>query len=93
MPITPNKRSIDRAIKHLGVEVHGKYGDGCYYFCSLKTGNTLDATSVYAARFNQLPLERWVKEAEESIKEDGGRADEPDKDFNQVISLRGHGNY
>ena len=56
---------INRAIKHLGLEIVHKRGSGYSYFLDLKTGNQI-GDSVPVCYLNQLPLTLWVEEAEEA---------------------------
>jgi hypothetical protein len=56
---------INRAIKHLGLEIVHKRGSGYSYFLDLTTGDQL-GDSVAVCYLNQLPLNRWVEEAEEA---------------------------
>jgi hypothetical protein len=56
---------INKAIKHLGLEIVHQRGSGYSYFLDLKTGNQI-GNSVPVCYLNQLPLTRWVEEAEEA---------------------------
>jgi hypothetical protein len=56
---------INRAIKHLGLEIIHKRGSGYSYFLDLTTGYQV-GDSVAVCYLNQLPLNRWVEEAEEA---------------------------
>lgn len=56
---------INRAIKHLGLEIVHERGSGYSYFLDLETGDQV-GDSVLVCYLNQLPLNRWVKEAEEA---------------------------
>jgi len=56
------KATINKAIKHLGIEIQNTRGDGYSYFTSLKDGNQV-GDSVYVCYLNQLTLEQWIKEA------------------------------
>ncbi len=58
-----NKRTINAAIRHLGLEIANTRGDGYSYFLDLKTGEQVGA-SVMVCYMNQLSLERWVEQAE-----------------------------
>ena len=55
------KRTINRAIKHLGLEIQNNR-DGYSYFTSLKTGEQV-GMSVYVCYLNSYSLKRWVGEA------------------------------
>lgn len=57
-----NKRRINRAIKHLGLEIQGNQWDGYYYFLDLKTQDQI-GDSVMVCYLNQQTLERWVADA------------------------------
>jgi predicted RNA-binding Zn-ribbon protein involved in translation (DUF1610 family) len=63
-----NKRTINAAIKHLGIEIQHERGAGYFYFTSIETGVTV-GESVMVCYYNQLTLDQWVKEAEEAVKE------------------------
>jgi hypothetical protein len=56
---------INKAIKHLDVEIIHERGSGYSYFLDLKTGSQV-GDSVAVCYLNQLPLNRWVEEAEEA---------------------------
>jgi hypothetical protein len=56
---------INKAIKHLDVEIIHERGSGYSYFLDIKTGNQV-GDSVAVCYLNQLPLNRWVEEAEEA---------------------------
>jgi len=62
------KNRINRAIKHLGLEIVGKRGDGYFYFCDLQEGNQV-GESVLVCYLNQCTLGEWVQYAE-SAKND-----------------------
>jgi hypothetical protein len=62
-----NKRTIDAAIKHLGIEIQHERGAGYFYFTSIETGSTV-GESVMVCYYHQLTLDQWVKEAEEAVK-------------------------
>ena len=63
-----NSRSINRAIKHLGIEIVYTRADGYFYFLDLETGFQV-GESVYVCYLNQLTLEQWVDAAEAAAKE------------------------
>jgi hypothetical protein len=46
----------------LGLTIHGKRGDGCFYFLDFE-GNQVGET-VYVCYLKQLSLRRWVNAAE-----------------------------
>jgi len=54
---------INRAIKHLGLEIVHKRGSGYSYFLDLTTGDQL-GDSVAVCYLNNFSLNRWVEEAE-----------------------------
>jgi hypothetical protein len=58
-------KKINKAIKHLRLEVTYTYGDGYFYFLDLKTGNQV-GDSIFVCYLKQLTLEQWVDEAEEA---------------------------
>jgi hypothetical protein len=53
---------INRAIKHLGLEIFHERGSGYSYFVEIGTGNSI-GLSVMVCYLNQLSLEQWVEEA------------------------------
>lgn len=59
---------INRAIKHLGLEIVHKRGSGYSYFLDLESGNQI-GESVIVCYLNQLPLSRWVEEAEDARRQ------------------------
>ena len=61
------KAKINRAIKHLGIEVVGTRGDGYFYFID-PDGSTVGG-SVMVRYLNHLTIEQWVAEAEEAVSE------------------------
>ncbi len=58
-------RQINRAIRHTGLEINR--GEGYQYFTHTKTGDQY-GESVMVCYLNHLPLDRWVEEAEEALK-------------------------
>ena len=56
-----NKRSINKAIKNLGLTIEGLRGDGCFYF--IDTEGYQIGKTIYVCYLNQLSLERWQLEA------------------------------
>lgn len=61
------KNQINRAIKHLGLEIVGARGDGYFYFCDLESGAQV-GESVMVCYLNQCTLQEWVEYAEQ-VKE------------------------
>ena len=59
------KRTINRAIKHLGIEIQNDR-DGYSYFTSILPANYGEQVgmSVYVCYLNSFSLTRWVAEAE-----------------------------
>ena len=53
---------INRAIKHLNLEIVHKRGSGYSYFLDLKTGNQV-GESIPSCYLNQLTLEGWIEQA------------------------------
>lgn len=60
---------INRAIKHLDMEIIHERGSGYSYFLDLNTGLQV-GESVCVCYLYQLPLERWVDEAVEARNND-----------------------
>ena len=58
------KKKINRAIKHLNLEIIGN-GDAYFYFVDLTTTYQI-GESVLVAYLKHLTLERWVEEAIEA---------------------------
>lgn len=59
------KNLINKAIKHLGLEIVGHRGDGYFYFCDLQKGHQV-GESVLVCYLNQLTLAQWIQEAEQA---------------------------
>ena len=57
---------INKAIRHLNLEVVGN-GDGYFYFVDTVT-QYQRGECVMVPYLNRLPLDRWVREAEEARK-------------------------
>lgn len=55
------KARINKAIKHLGLEIQNKRGDGYSYFTDMEGNQVGD--SVYVCYMSQLSLAQWVGEA------------------------------
>lgn len=60
-------RAINRAIRHLGLEIIHQRGSGYSYFLSLAHGGQV-GESVYVCYLNQLTVAQWVLEAENAVK-------------------------
>jgi hypothetical protein len=56
-----NKKTINRAIAHLGIEIQNNR-DGYSYFTSLETGDQI-GHSVMVCYLNSYTLDEWVSEA------------------------------
>jgi hypothetical protein len=54
---------INRAIKHLGLEIVHERGSGYSYFLDLKTGHQV-GESIPICYLNQLTLEGWIEQAQ-----------------------------
>lgn len=63
---TLNKRTINRAIRHTGLQVQHKRGDGYFYFTSLASGDQV-GDSVMVCYYQDLPLAAWIREAESAL--------------------------
>jgi hypothetical protein len=59
------KNIINKAIKHLGLEIVGERGDGYFYFCDLQKGHQV-GESVMVCYLNHLTLAQWIQEAEQA---------------------------
>ena len=59
------KDRINRAIKHLGLEI--EKGPGYCYFTHERDG-ALNADGVMVPYYNHLSIEQWVEEAESALK-------------------------
>ena len=58
------RKRINKAIKHLGLEIAGGGKDGVFYFVNVETNTALDADLVYVSAMTHLSVGQWVKEAE-----------------------------
>jgi len=58
------KKRINKAIKHLNLEIVGN-GDFYFYFCDLTTTYQI-GNSVLVAYLNHQTLDQWVKDATEA---------------------------
>jgi len=61
------KTRINKAIKHLGLTIQGKRGDGYFYF--LNENRDQVGTSVHVCYLNHQTLEVWVSDAEYALKQ------------------------
>ena len=61
-------QQVDRAIKHLGLEVIR--GRGYFYFVSLDLSVGQIGDSVMVPYVNSMSIARWIQAAEFAIKED-----------------------
>lgn len=59
---------INKAIAHLGLEIQGGNGSGCFYFTNAH--GALNADSVMVSAMTHLPVSRWVAEAESAHWQD-----------------------
>lgn len=57
-----NKQTINRAIKHLSLEVQGNRTDGCFYFTDITTGEQI-GDSVYICYLKQFSIQQWIDAA------------------------------
>jgi hypothetical protein len=64
---------INKAIKHLNLEIIHQRGSGYSYFLDLTSGDQI-GDSVPVCYLNQLSLSRWVEEAEE-VRQEQSRLD------------------
>ena len=58
------RKRINKAIKHLGLEIAGGGRDGTFYFVDIKTDTAIDAESVYVSAMAHLTVKQWIEEAE-----------------------------
>ena len=59
--------TINRAIRHLNLEIIHQRGSGYSYFLDTTTGDQI-GESVQVCYLNTLSLEQWVQEAEAARK-------------------------
>ena len=59
----PTTAKINRAIKHLNLEIIHQRGSGYSYFLDLQSGNQI-GDSVWVCYLHQLSIDRWVSQAE-----------------------------
>jgi len=82
----PDMRArINKAISHLGLEIEGGNGSGCFYFTNAH--GTLNADSVMVSAMTHLPVARWVEEAQSAL-EQHTQNQTPAKELVPVIKLR-----
>lgn len=62
------KSRINRAIRHLGIQIIGN-GDGYFYFVDLAAKIGQVGNSVMVCYLNQQSLQRWVSDAEAAVRE------------------------
>ena len=65
------KRTINRAIAHLGITIEGRRGDGYFYFLD-RDGNQV-GESVMVCYLHQQSLTHWVRIAEGAVKQHENR--------------------
>lgn len=67
--MTMTRKKINEAIKHTGLEVAGKAGDGCYYFVDVETNAAImDAEPLWIGSMSHFKRSRWISEAETAAK-------------------------
>ena len=59
------KAQINSSISHLGLTLHGKRGDGCYYF--LNSDGSQAGESVWIGSMSHLSKKQWLEEAESAV--------------------------
>lgn len=59
---------INKAIAHLGLEIEGGNGSGCFYFTNAH--GALNADLVMVSAMTHLPVSRWVAEAQSALEQD-----------------------
>jgi hypothetical protein len=62
------KAKINKAIAHLGLEIQGGNGSGCFYFTNAH--GALNADLVMVSAMTHLPVSRWVEEAQSALEQD-----------------------
>jgi len=70
MSAKPNRASVNRAIRHLGLQVQHKRGSGYFYFTSLTTDSQVGKSVFILRYFNQQPLRAWVRDAEYALEQE-----------------------
>jgi hypothetical protein len=63
------KARINKAIRHLGIEIVGNRGAGYFYFVDLAKKIGQVGNSVMVCYLHQQSLSRWVIDAETAIRE------------------------
>jgi hypothetical protein len=63
------KARINKAIRHLGIEIIGNKGDGYFYFVDLAGKIGQIGQSVWVCYLNHQSLQRWVSDAEYAFRE------------------------
>ena len=63
------KALINKAIRHLGIEIVGRRGAGYFYFVDLDEKIGQVGNSVMVCYLNQQSLSRWVSDAEAAMRE------------------------
>ena len=61
------RAKINKAIAHLGLEIQGGNGSGCFYFTNAH--GVLDADAVMVSAMTHLPVSRWVAEAKSALEQ------------------------
>jgi len=78
------RKKINKAIAHLGLEIQGGNGSGCFYFTNAH--GALNADSVMVSAMTHLPVSRWVAEAESAHRQDR-QNEKPFQELVPVIKL------
>lgn len=76
---------INKAIAHLGLEIQGGNGSGCFYFTNAH--GALNADLVMVSAMTHLPVSRWVAEAESAHWQDR-QNQKPFQELVPVIKLK-----
>ena len=76
---------INKAIAHLGLEIQGGNGSGCFYFTNAHSA--LNADSVMVSAMTHLPVSRWVAEAQSAVEQDK-QNQKPLQELVPVIKLK-----
>lgn len=63
------KARINKAIRHLGIEIVGNRGAGYFYFVDLANKIGQVGNSVMICYLHQQSLSRWVSDAQYAINE------------------------
>jgi len=67
MKNTMTTSKINRAIRHLDLEIVHERGSGYSYFLDLTTGDQI-GESIYVCYLHHLTLEEWIQEAASARK-------------------------